>query len=108
MKVSWDFSQKYGALLICKGVQSANLQTWKIIKDNEKMIEINDLERERLKLHVNEQGGVSWNTEQAEVSISYEVKYEFLKFLKDKVLELDKKNMIPSEVLPLAAFLELA
>jgi len=100
MEVRWNFGTRWGALLICKAIQQTNIKTWKIIQAAEKTLTITDEDVKRLKIKHDKR--MIWDTAAGEQKESFNIDEQFMKFLREQIKILDQKNMIPSDLLPLA------
>lgn len=106
MKVSWNFSERYGAILLLAGVQHASMKDWKIIKDAQKKLEITKEEMKDLNI-VARDGHLTWNKDSIKSEYKYDMDEKLIKTLREKLNILNQKNMIPSALVPLAEKLGL-
>lgn len=101
MKLKLNIGERYAALLILNGVTNAGLKQWNVIKQGRDKLNITkeDISKFDIKF---ENGQLSFDTEKGKEVQTFDVDEQLTKLLIEKLNVLDKKNMIPKEVLPLA------
>ncbi len=106
MKYQLNFAERYAILLLLQGWQHASIQEWSIINAAKEELKITKEHIKALKIQAIP-NGIVWDEQKGQEIYAFDLDEKLINMIKEKITILDKKKMIPKDLMPLVYKLEL-